>query len=82
MGPWSDHGANVRERRALRLLSVDDDQRIPACRERMADGNAGIDRGEDQFVLLYFPITRCALVHSLRCRVKVLAGLYCFTVQL
>ena len=35
-----------------------------------------------QLARLYLPITRCALRHSLRDRVKVFAGLYCFTVQL
>lgn len=35
-----------------------------------------------QLARLYLPITRCALFHSLRDRVNVFAGLYCFTVQL
>jgi hypothetical protein len=35
-----------------------------------------------QLALLYLSITRCALRHSLRDRVNVFAGLYCFTVQL
>lgn len=41
-----------------------------------------VARGEPQPALLYLPITRCALVHSLRDSVNVFAGLYCFTVQL
>jgi hypothetical protein len=35
-----------------------------------------------QPALLYLPITRCALLHSLRDKMNVLGGLYCFTVQL
>ena len=43
---------------------------------------AGPARDLPQLARLYLPITRCALLHSLRDSVNVLAGLYCFTVQL